>query len=64
MYLTTLCRDLCKTAEPIDLRFFGFDPGLDSSGAKYAQVQLYSPGGANVPTREGTLAPLPPGEYD
>ena len=29
---------------------------------KEAQVQSYSPGGANVPTWEGTLAP--PGEYD
>jgi len=27
-----------------------------------AQVQSYSPGGANVPTLEGTLAP--PGECD
>jgi len=31
-------------------------------GQKEGQVQLYSPGGANVPTWEGTLSP--PGEYD
>jgi len=31
-------------------------------GPKEAQVQLYSPGGANVPSWEGTLAP--PAEYD
>jgi len=35
---------------------------VDSSGLKEAQVQPYSPGGAIVPTWEGTLAP--PGEYD
>jgi len=31
-------------------------------GPKKAQVQSYLPGGANMPTWEGTLAP--PGEYD
>ena len=31
-------------------------------GQKKAQVQSYSPGGANVPSHVGTLAP--PGEYD
>jgi len=35
---------------------------VDSGGPKEAQVQSYSPGGASVPTWEGTLAP--PGEYD
>jgi len=35
---------------------------VDSGGSKEAQVQSYSPGGANVPSLEGTLAP--PGEYD
>jgi len=35
---------------------------VDSGGPKEAQVQSYSPGGANVPTWEGTLAP--PGGYD
>jgi len=42
-------------AEPIDL-------GVDLGGPKEAKVQLYLPGGANVPSWEGTLAP--PGEYD
>jgi len=32
-----------------------------SGGQKEAQIQSYSPGGANVPSWEGTLAP--PGEY-
>jgi len=47
-------------AEPIKLPF-----GLwfvDSGGPKEAQVQSYSPGSANVPSSEGTLAQ--PGEYD
>ena len=35
---------------------------MDSGGPKEAQVQLYSPGGANVSSHVGTLAP--PGEYD
>jgi len=35
---------------------------VDLGGPKKAQVQSYSPGGANVPSHEGTLAP--PGEYD
>jgi len=35
---------------------------VDSSGPKDAQVQSYSPGGANVPSWEDTF--LPPGEYD
>ena len=35
---------------------------LDSGGPKEAQVPSYLPGGANVPTREDTLAP--PVEYD
>ena len=34
---------------------------VDSGWPKKAQVQLYSPSSANVPSREGTLAP--PGEY-
>ena len=34
---------------------------VDSGGPKEAQVQSYSPGGANVPTWEGTLTP--PCEY-
>ena len=47
-----------KMAEPIDLPF-----GLWTRvGLKEAQVQSYSPDGANVPSWEGTLAP--PGEYD
>jgi len=35
---------------------------VDSSGPKEAQVQLYLPGGANVPSREGTMTS--PGEYN
>jgi len=45
-----------KMAEPIDLPF-----GLWTRlGLKEAQVQSYLPGGATVPSQEGTLAP--PGE--
>jgi len=36
--------------------------GFGLGWAKEAQVQSYSPGGANAPTWEGTSAP--PGEYD
>ena len=35
---------------------------VDSGGSKEAPVQLYSPGGASVPSWEGILAPL--GGYD
>jgi len=35
---------------------------VDSDGPKETQVQLYSPGGANMPSLEGTF--VPPGEYD
>jgi len=35
---------------------------VSSGGPKEAQVQSYSPGGASLPAREGTLAPR--GEYD
>jgi len=45
-----------KTAELIDLPF---DCGFVWS--KEAHVQSYSPGGANVPSWEGTLSP--PSEY-
>ena len=47
-----------QTAEPIDLPFWV----VDSGGLKEARVQSYLPGGANVCTWEGTLAP--PGEYE
>ena len=47
-----------ETAELIDL-LFGV---VDSGGPKEAPVQSYSPGGANVPRMDGTLAPR--GEYD
>jgi len=36
--------------------------GCGSGGPKEAQVQSYSPGGTNVPSWEGRLAP--PGKYD
>ena len=42
-----------KTAEPIDFLF-----GWWTKWVKDAQVQSYSPGGANVPSNVGTLAPL------
>ena len=46
-----------KMAEPTDLLF-----GLCTQvGLKEAKVQSYSPGGANVPSWQGTLAP--PGEF-
>jgi len=35
---------------------------MDFGGPKEARDQLYSPGGTNVPSLEGKLAP--PGEYD
>ena len=35
---------------------------MDSGGPKEAQVQSYSPGGANVPSPVGTFAQ--PGKYD
>ena len=35
---------------------------MESGGPEEAQAQSHSPGGANVPTWEGTLAPS--GEYD
>jgi len=54
----TFCRELCEN------RWTGrFAVWIvDSGGPKEAQVQSYSPGGASVPTCEGTLAL--PGEYD
>jgi len=47
-----------ETAEPIDLPF----GCVDLSVLQEAQVQLYSPGGANVPSPVGTLSL--PGKYD
>jgi len=35
---------------------------VDSGVLKEAHVQSYSPGGTNVPSSSGTLAP--PGKYD
>ena len=49
-----------RTAESIDLPFAVWI--MDSVEPKEAQIQLHSPGGASVPTQEGTLAP--PGEYN
>jgi len=46
-----------KIAKPIDLLF-----GLWTWVDRRKHVQSYSPGGANVPSWEGTLTP--PGEYD
>jgi len=51
--IETFCRDLCKNG-----RTYRFAVWIvDSGGPKEAQVQSYSPGGANVQTWEGTLAP-------
>jgi len=54
----TFCHELCRNSWTD--RFAVWVVDLD--GPKEAQVQSYSPGGANVPTGEGILAP--PGEYD
>jgi len=54
----TLCRELCKNGW--NDRFAVWV--VNSGRPKEAQVQSYCPGGANVPSWEGTLAPL--GEYD
>ena len=54
----TFCRELCENGRTDRLAVWIVDWG----GPKEAQVQSYSPGGASVPTWEGTLAP--PGEYD
>jgi len=58
MYPTTFCRELCKNGWTDRFAIWV----VDSGGQKEAQVQLYSPGGTNVHTRKGILAP--PGEYD
>jgi len=58
MYPMTLCRELCKDGWT---NWFAVWV-VESGGPKEAQVQLYSPGSANVLTWEGTLAP--PGKYD
>jgi len=47
-----------KMAEPIDLPIWV----VDSGGLKEPQVQLYLPGGTNVPWREGTFSQH--GEYN
>jgi len=54
----TFCRELCKNGRTD--RFAVWT--VDSGGPKEPLVQSYSPGGANVPTWEGTWAS--PGEYD
>jgi len=46
MYPTTLCHELCKS-DWTDWFAVWF---VDLGGPKEAQVQSYSPGGANVPT--------------
>jgi len=48
MYLTTLCHELCKNSWMDWFTIWAVDAG----GPKEAQVQSYSPGGANVPTWE------------
>jgi len=58
MYPMTLCRELCKNSWTDQFAIWV----VDSGRPKEAQVKSYLPGGANVPTWEGTLAP--PGEYD
>jgi len=56
--ILTFCRELCKNSRTDRFAIWIVDLG----GPKEAQVQLYSPGGANIPTHEGTL--LSPGKYD
>jgi len=57
MYQMTLCRELCKNSWTGRFAIWV----VESCGPKEAEVQSHSPGGANVPTWEGTL--VPPGEY-
>ena len=57
-YIWTFCHELCENGLTNRLAVLV----VDSGGPKEAQVQSYSPGGANVPSWEGTLAQ--PGEYD
>jgi len=54
----TLCRELCSNGSTDRFAIWVMDLG----GPKEAQIQSYSPDGANVPTWKGTLTP--PGEYD
>jgi len=54
----TICSELCKNGRTDRFAIWV----VDSGGAKEAQVQWYSLGGANVPSCEFTLAP--PREYD
>jgi len=54
----TFCCELCKNGQTDRLAVWI----VDSGRLKEAQVQLYLPAGANVPTWEGTL--VPPGKYD
>jgi len=56
--IVTFCGELCRSGWTD--RFAAWV--VDSGGPKEAQLQLYLPGGANVPTWEGTLAP--PCKYD
>jgi len=44
------------------VKVIGHKTASPPGGLKKAQVQLYVPRGANVPSDVGTLAP--PGEYD
>jgi len=55
---TTFCRELCENGSTYRFAVWV----VDSGGPKEAQVQSYSSGGVNVPSREGALAS--PGEYD
>ena len=57
-YTRRHCRKLCKNGWTDRFALWV----VDSGGPKEAQVQLYSTGGAIVPTWEGTLSPA--GEYD
>jgi len=49
----TFCRELCENGRTDRFAVWILDLG----GPKEAQFQSYLPGGANVPTWEGTLAP-------
>jgi len=53
----------CKSVDfRVNKWSYEFDIGLRQHRHRRRTVQSYSPGGANVPSHAGTLAP--PGEYD
>jgi len=59
MFLTTVCRELCKNGLTDRFTVWVVDMGRPKEAQ---EVQSYSPGGANVQSWEDSLPP--PGEYD